>query len=78
MTSQPSGGYRIVVGGHLPDHWSAWFGDLRLAREPNGSTTLSGAVPDQAALHGLLAKIRDLGLVLVSVEPLDPTPHPTG
>ncbi len=76
MTSHTAEGYRIVVGGHLPDHWSVWFSNLTLAREHDGTTSLSGAVPDQAALHGLLTRIRDLGLVLVSVEPLTPTPPP--
>ncbi|MDN4645898.1 hypothetical protein [Arthrobacter sp. PsM3] len=64
-------GYRLRVKGHLDDHWSAWFGDLALARESDGTTSLSGPVPDQAALHGLLTKIRDLGILLISVEPTD-------
>ncbi|RKR29857.1 hypothetical protein [Arthrobacter oryzae] len=68
-------GYRIRVGGHLDDHWSAWFDCLALAREDDGTTSLSGAVPDQAALHGLLTKIRDLGILLISVEPIDATDH---
>lgn len=65
-------GYRIRVGGHLDDHWSAWFGDLTLTHHSDGTTSLSGAVSDQAALHGLLVKIRDLGVTLVSVEGIDP------
>ncbi|MEY9776348.1 hypothetical protein [Arthrobacter sp. MW3 TE3886] len=66
-------GYRLRVDGHLPDHWSAWFGSLALTRENDGTTSLRGPVPDQAALHGLLTKIRDLGIPLISVEPIDAT-----
>jgi hypothetical protein len=66
-------GYRLRVDAHLPDHWSAWFGYLTLARENDGTTSLSGPVTDQAALHGLLTKIRDLGILLISVEPIDAT-----
>jgi hypothetical protein len=62
--------YRLRVNGHLPDRWEAWFEGLALTREDDGTTSLCGAVPDQAALHGLLAKIRDLGLLLISVEAL--------
>ena len=60
--------YRITVEGALDDRWSAWFDGLALARDASGDTTLEGAVRDQAALHGLLAKVRDLGLTLVAVE----------
>lgn len=65
---QGSAGYRLRVAGHLDDHWSPWFGDLTLTHEDDGTTSLSGAVSDQAALHGLLTKIRDLGLTLIRVE----------
>ncbi|WP_211877071.1 hypothetical protein [Pseudarthrobacter albicanus] len=71
MTQSPKlvpAGYRIRVDGHLDDHWSAWFGDLTLARESDGTTSLTGVVTDQAALHGLLTKVRDLGVALISVE----------
>jgi hypothetical protein len=71
FNGQTPGGYRFRVAGHLPDHWSAWFGGLTLTREDDGTTTLSGAVPDQAALHGLLTKIRDLGITLISVGALE-------
>jgi hypothetical protein len=72
MTRSPlPHGYRITVDGHLDDHWSVWLGSLILARENDGTTTLTGPVIDQAALHGLLAKIRDLGIILISVEPVD-------
>jgi hypothetical protein len=59
--------YHIRVAGHLDSHWSAWFDGLTIANEPNGEAVLSGAVADQAALHGLLSKIRDLGLPLLAV-----------
>lgn len=64
----------IRVAGHLDERWSAWFGGLTLTREDDGSTTLRGAVADQAELHGLLAKVRDLGAPLLSVT----TDHWTG
>jgi hypothetical protein len=60
--------YHIRIGGHLDQRWSAWFGDLTVTHEGDGTTRLSGAVTDQAALHGLLTKVRDLGVVLISVE----------
>jgi hypothetical protein len=61
------GGYEIRLQGHLEPRWAAWFEGLRLTRERDGTTLLSGPVVDQAALHGLLRKVRDLGLPLVSV-----------
>ena len=64
--------YELRVEGHLDEHWSAWFGGLTLTREDDGTTTLRGAVADQAALHGLLEKIRDLGACLLSVNPVQP------
>ncbi len=64
--------YRLRVNGHLDDHWSAWFDGLILSRQNDGTTSLSGCIHDQSALHGLLTKVRDLGLVLVSVERIDP------
>jgi hypothetical protein len=66
-------GYRLRVEGHLDDHWSATFDSLALTRENDGTTSLSGPVTDQAALHGLLTKIRDLGILLISVEPIEAT-----
>ena len=59
--------YRIRVRGHLDDSWSEWFEGLRLTREANGETVLSGPIVDEAALHGFLAKVRDLGLPLLAV-----------
>ena len=64
--------YKLRVEGHLDDHWSAWFDDLTLTRESDRTTSLCGFVSDQAALHGLLLKVRDLGIVLISVEVIDP------
>jgi len=59
--------YRISVNGHLNARWSAWFDDMTITRESDGTTILQGPVADQAALHGLLQKVRDLGLALISV-----------
>jgi hypothetical protein len=59
--------YQIRVAGHLDEGWSAWFGGLAVTLESDRTTCLTGLVPDQAALHGLLARVRDLGLVLISV-----------
>src|SRR6266567_1854502 len=59
--------YEIRIKGHLDDRWAAWFGGLTLTREDNGETLLTGPVVDQAALHGLLRKVRDLGMPLLSV-----------
>lgn len=63
--------YELRIGGHLADHWTGWFDDLVVTREDDGTTTLRGFVPDQAALHGLLAKVRDLGATLISLTPID-------
>ncbi len=59
--------YRVRVTGHPSPSWATWFEGARLAPEPNGDTTLTIGPTDQAALHGLLARVRDLGLPLVSV-----------
>ena len=60
--------YRITIKGTLDGSWSAWFDGLAIAHDADGNTTLTGGVRDQAALHGLLAKMRDLGLTLLAVE----------
>ena len=67
--------YQIRIGGHLGDDWTDWFEGLTITLEDNGDTLLTGPVIDQAALHGLLKKVRDMGMPLVSVNriPLDPT-----
>ncbi len=59
--------YEIRIAGHLPSQWSAWFEGLAIAPEPDGTTRLSGPVVDQAALYGLLKKVRDSGLTLIAV-----------
>jgi hypothetical protein len=64
--------YEIRVAGHLDDHWSAWFGDLTIVRHEDGTCTLTGVVTDQAHLHGILARIRDVGATLISVRPVQP------
>jgi hypothetical protein len=71
-----AGRYEIRLEGHLDARWSDWFDGLTLTRVDDGTTRLEGRVVDQAALHGLLQKVRDTGLPLVSVTPLDP-PEPT-
>ena len=61
--------YQIRIKGHLGPEWSDWFGGLDVTLDDNGNTLLSGRVVDQAALHGLLRKVRDLGMPLVSISP---------
>ena len=62
--------YQIRVRGHLGREWAEWFEGMAITLEESGDTVLTGTVIDQAALHGLLKKVRDLGLPLVSVSPL--------
>jgi hypothetical protein len=62
--------YRLRVKGHLRPEWAEWFDGMTITQETNGETTLSGLVADQAALHGLLVKVRDLGLMLLIVQKL--------
>jgi hypothetical protein len=68
--------YQIRIKGHLDRQWTDWFGGLTITLEDNGDTLLTGPVVDQAALHGLLRKVRDLGMTLVSVAevPIDEVP----
>jgi hypothetical protein len=64
--------YQIRLKGHLGSQWTDWFEGLTITLEENGDTLLTGPVIDQAALHGLLKKVRDLGMPLVSVSPVEP------
>jgi hypothetical protein len=64
-------GYRIRVAGRLDDRWAAWFDGFTVTAGTDGTTALSGTVADQAQLHGLLVKVRDVGLDVVSLEPMD-------
>ncbi len=59
--------YEIRVQGHLDRRWSEWFGELTISYEGDGSTVLRGLLPDEAALHGVLIKVRDLALPLLAV-----------
>lgn len=63
--------YQVRIMGHLGPEWTDWFGGLTITLEDNGDTLLTSPVTDQAALHGLLKRVRDLGLPLVSVSPLE-------
>jgi len=67
--------YAIRVQGRLGPHWSAWFDGLDVSSAADGTTTIQGAVLDQAALHGLLQKVRDVGLPLVSLTQVHPDLH---
>ena len=62
-----AGRYEIRLTGHLDARWAAWFDGLTVGHESDGTTVLSGAIADQAALHGVIQRVRDLGLPLVSV-----------
>jgi hypothetical protein len=64
--------YEIRIKGHLDDKWADWFEGLTITREDNGETLLIGPVVDQAALHGVLRKVRDLGIPLLSVSRIEP------
>jgi len=64
--------YQIKVQGHLDEYWSEWFDGLTVTYDEQDDTLLTGLVADQAALHGLLKKVRDLGLALISVNLVEP------
>ena len=66
--------YQIRIKGHLGCEWTDWFEGLTITLEEDGNTLLTGPVIDQAALHGLLKKVRDLGMPLLSVNPLEHSP----
>jgi hypothetical protein len=71
--------YEITVQGHLAPRWSAWFDGLELIRTDRGTTVIRGPIVDQSALHGLLQKLRDLGIPLISLtttQPIDDTDNP--
>jgi hypothetical protein len=63
--------YQIRIKGHLGSQWAMWFEGLTITLESGGDTLLSGPVVDQSALHGLLKKVRDLGMTLVSISPVE-------
>lgn len=65
--------YQIRLKGHLSSQWTEWFEGLTITLEEDGNTLLSGTVIDQAALHGLLKKVRDLGMPLLSVNSVEPS-----
>lgn len=77
MSQHPAGSqrdaerYEIRLKGHLDSRWTAWFDGLSLTTSGDGTTTIHGPVADQAALHGLLQKVRDLGMPLVSVSQVE-------
>ena len=81
MSASPAGRadgppqYEIRLMGHLESRWAAWFDGLTLTAETDGTTALRGPVVDQAALHGVLQKVRDTGLPLLSVTELEARPH---
>lgn len=68
--------YQIRIKGHLSDQWTGWFEGLTITLETNGDTLLTGSVVDQAALFGLLKKVRDLGIPLVSINRVGPVNSP--
>ena len=59
--------YQIRINGHLDNKWAEWFGNMTFSLENNGDTIITGPIVDQAALHGLLKRVRDLGMPLISV-----------
>lgn len=63
--------YQICIKGHLDDHWAESLGGLALARLPDGTTTLTGTIVDRAALYGVLRKLEDMGLLLISVNEVE-------
>jgi len=75
-TNRPEAGrYEIRLTGHLDAHWAAWFDGLTVGHKDNGTTVISGLIADQTALHGLLQRVRDLGLPLVSVTRIEAPDH---
>ena len=68
--------YKIRIRGHLDESWADWFDGLEIVHEERGTTLLTGRLPDQAALYGMLNRLRDLGVQLISVNPIENTPAP--
>ena len=66
MTADPTA-YALRVRGHLDDHWVGWLGDVTVTAHEDGTSTIAASLADQAELHGLLAKVRDLGITLLAV-----------
>jgi hypothetical protein len=69
--TEPSTIYQVRIKGHLDDAWSDWFEGMTITPEEKGETLLTGPMVDQAALYGILKKVRDLGLTLISVYPME-------
>ena len=67
--------YEIRIVGHLDRKWSEWLYDLIITHECDGTSTLSGPLPDQTVLHSVLTRIRDMNLPLISVTPIEPNPQ---
>ena len=66
-TTTPASTYQIRVAGHLDEHWSAWLDGFALTRDDDGTTVITGPVADQAQLHGVLARVRDLNIPLLAL-----------
>ncbi len=75
---RPSAWYEIRLKGHLDARWAAWFDGLSLSHERDGTTVIHGPVVDQAALHGLLQKLRDVGIPLISLRQVPSDKAPEG
>jgi len=73
MEHDESGHYEIRIKGHLDDRWAEWLEGLTFMQASDGTTLLEGLLPDQAALHGVFNKIRDLGLPIISVQLSEPS-----
>jgi len=76
MTTSRTLTYEFLVEGHLDDHWSAWLGDLTITRHHDGTSTLTAPIADQAQLHGVLARLRDIGATLLSLNALEASSLP--
>jgi hypothetical protein len=70
--------YHVRIKGHLGSRWNDWFDQMVITPEANGETTLTGPIVDQAELHAVLTRVRDMGLELLSITRVDPGPHAPG